>query len=277
LSVLGALDLFRGKPRDAVNDGGRMSLADHFRELRARLMRSCLVLIVALVVAFVFYHQLFDLLLHPYNQARRMLGHGEVSKPIVSGVGGPLMLNFKICGMAALIGTSPYWLYQIWAFILPGLHDNERKWSRVFAAVAGPLFLGGVAVGYWIMPKGLQVLISFTPSSVENLVDIGDYFSFLMRMLLVFGVAFEIPLFVVLLNLAGVLRGATLARYRAWIVVGTFVFAAVATPSTDPFSMLMLAIPMTLLFFVSELIARLVDRRRRREASTWADDEASAI
>ena len=254
-----------------------MSLADHFRELRARLMRSCAFLIVALIVAFVFYHQLYSLLLHPYNQARHMLGHSRVTMPYVSGVAGPLMLQFKICGAAALIGTSPYWLYQIWAFILPGLHPNERKWSRIFAAVAGPLFLAGVAVGYWIMPKGLQVLISFTPSSVQNLVNVDEYFSFLVRMLLVFGVAFEIPLFVVLLNLAGVLRGATLTRYRSWIIVGTFIFAAVATPSTDPFSMLMLAIPMTVLFLISEVVARLVDRRRHREATTWADDEASPI
>ena len=159
-----------------------------------------------------------------------------------------------------MVLTSPYWLYQIWAFIVPGLHANERKWTRVFAAVAGPLFLVGVAVGYYVLPKGLEVLIGFTPSTLTNLVDFGDYFTFITRMLLVFGVAFEIPLFVVLLNLAGVVSGRTLGHYRPWIIVGIFVFAAVATPSTDPFSMLMLAIPMLLLFLVSEVIARVVDR-----------------
>jgi sec-independent protein translocase protein TatC len=279
VSVLGVLDLFRG-PRAAAGEGGRMALADHFRELRARLMRVCLVLVLAIVAAFFFYDQLFDLILHPYNRAREMLGTKAVSTPVITGVGGPLMLQLKMCAAAALVGTSPYWLYQIWAFIVPGLHANERRWTRLFAMVAGPLFLAGVAVGYWILPKGLQVLIGFTPHSVENLVDFSDYFGFVVRMLLVFGIAFEIPLFVILLNLAGVVSGKALGRHRPWIIVGTFVFAAVATPSTDPFSMLMLAVPMTLLFGVSEVVARLVDRRRKRaraEIDAWADDEASPI
>jgi sec-independent protein translocase protein TatC len=122
------------------------------------------------------------------------------------------------------------------------------------------------------------VLIGFTPAHLTNLVPFTGYFSFMVRMLLVFGLAFEIPLFVVLLNLAGVLSGATLAKHRSWIIVGVFVFAAVATPSTDPFSMTMLAIPMTLLFLASELIARVVDRRRGRGGTTYAglpDDTAS--
>jgi len=174
--------------------------------------------------------------------------------------------------------SSPYWLYQIWAFIVPGLHPHEKRWTRLFAAVAGPLFIIGVGVGYYVLPKGLEVLIGFTPIDLTNLVDFGEYFSFMTRMLLVFGVAFEIPLFVVLLNLAGVVSGRTLGNYRPWIIIGTFVFAAVATPSTDPFSMLMLAIPMTALFIVSEMIARLVDRRRNRVSyADLPDDEASDI
>jgi sec-independent protein translocase protein TatC len=114
---------------------------------------------------------------------------------------------------------------------------------------------------------------------VVNLVEFSQYFSFVTRMLLVFGIAFEIPLFVVLLNLAGVLSGRALGQHRPWIVLGTFVFAAIATPSTDPFSMLMLAVPMTVLFLVSEAIARVVDRRRRVADPTlgWADDEPSAL
>ena len=183
-----------------------------------------------------------------------------------------------MCGVAAVIATSPYWLLQIWGFIVPGLHAHERKWTRLFAMVAGPLFILGVAVGYYVLPKGLEVLIGFVPAQLQSLVDFGDYFSFFSRMLLVFGVAFEIPLFVLLLNLAGVVSGRTLGKYRPWIIVGTFVFAAVATPSTDPFSMLMLALPMVLLFMVSEVIARLMDRRRGRQSFDGLDDdEASDI
>jgi sec-independent protein translocase protein TatC len=150
----------------------------------------------------------------------------------------------------------------------------------MFAAVAGPLFLGGVALGYYVLPKGLTVLISFVPHGVTNLVDFGRYFSFEMRMLLIFGIAMEIPLFVVLLNFAGVVSGRALAKYRPWIVIGTMVFAAVATPSTDPFSMLMLAIPMLILFLISEVIARVSDKVRGRGAhrtDQWADDQISPL
>jgi sec-independent protein translocase protein TatC len=189
------------------------------------------------------------------------------------------MLHLKLCGVAAVVLTSPLWLYQIWAFILPGLHDNERKWSRVFAAVAGPLFLIGALVGYLTLPKGLEVLISFTPADLTNLIEFGDYLTFLTRTLLVFGIAFEIPVFVILLNLAGIVSGKALGAHRPWIIIGVFVFAAVATPSTDPFSMLFLAIPMVALFVVSELICRVLDRRRkeRNVLARLDDDELSPL
>ena len=257
-----------------------MALADHFRELRARLLRSVALIFVLLIVAFFFYDQLLDAVLHPYNDAREALGEKVETKAYIKGATGPFMLNIKLCATAALIASSPYWLYQIWAFILPGLHANEKKWTRVFVAVAGPLFLGGVATGYYVLPKGLEVLIGFTPGGLENLVEFGEYYTFLIRMLLVFGVAFEIPLFVVMLNLAGVVSGAALGRHRAWIIIGTFVFAAVATPSTDPISMLFLALPMSVLFLLSEVISRVIDRRRKHasaEEDAWDDDAASPL
>jgi sec-independent protein translocase protein TatC len=278
MSVAGVIGLFRANPQNPVGDDGRMALADHLRELRARLMRSVLVLVLALVVALFFYDQIFEVIYHPYQVAREQLQGKVDTKGIISGAGGPLLLQLKMCGVAAIVVTSPYWLLQIWGFVVPGLHPQERRWTRLFALVAGPLFLAGVAVGYYVLPKGLEVLIGFAPEKLQSLVDFGDYFSFFSRMLLVFGVAFEIPLFVLLLNLAGVVSGRTLGKHRPWIIVGTFVFAAVATPSTDPFSMLMLAIPMTVLFMVSELVARVVDRRRGRDVPDGLDDdEASAL
>lgn len=277
MALRGIIGLFRTTPHSAVGEGGRMALADHFRELRARLFRSILVFLILVVLAFFFYGQLFELLLRPYNHARDLLGAGRVSKPVITGVGGPFMLQIKLCASAALVVSAPFWLYQIWAFVLPGLHPNERKWTRIFVAVAGPLFIAGVATGYWILPKGLHVLLALTPKSVESLVEFNEYFSFVVHLLLLFGVAFEIPLFVVMLNLVGVLSGKTLAQYRPWIIIGVFTFAAVATPSTDPITMCMLAIPMTVLFMISEIVARIVDRRRAAAVPTWADDEASPI
>jgi sec-independent protein translocase protein TatC len=281
VSIVGVVDVLRGKPRNPVGPDGRMALSDHFRELRARLIRSALVLVIAFCVAIAFYDQLLELVQHPYNEAQEALEkRGYDTQAVVNDATGGLLLQMKLCGVVALIAASPYWLYQIWAFILPGLHPKEKKYSRMFAAVAGPLFIGGVALGYYVLPKGLEVLISFVPKGVTNLIDFGRYFSFLMRMLLVFGVAMEIPLFVVLLNFAGVVSGRALAKHRPWIVMGTMVFAAVATPSTDPFSMLMLAIPMLLLFMISEIIARVADRVRGRGAhrtDQWADDQLSPL
>jgi sec-independent protein translocase protein TatC len=272
--------LLSTSPQHPVGPDGRMALSDHLRELRARLIRSVLAVVIIFCVALYFYGDLLDLILVPYNDARERLGSTVQTQAVVNDVTGPLLLQLKLCGVVSVIASAPYWLYQIWAFILPGLHPAERKWSRVFAAIAGPLFFTGVAVGYYVLPKAIEVLIGFTPDNVTNLVEFGKFFSFITRMLLVFGVSFEIPLFVVMLNLAGVVSGKALGRYRPWIIIGTFVFAAVATPSTDPFSMLFLAVPMLVLFVIAEIIARLSDRARGRgEHSTeqWADDEVSPL
>jgi sec-independent protein translocase protein TatC len=277
-SVGWVFDLLRGGPKHAVGPDGRMALTDHLREFRARLIRCALVLVVAFIVALFFYDQLLDFIAEPYRDATATLQDEVDSELVASGITAGLMLQLKLCGVAALVVSAPYWLYQIWAFILPGLHANERKWSRVVAAIAGPLFFAGVALGYYILPKGLSVLIAFVPEDVQNLVDFSAYFSFVTRMLLIFGVSMEIPFFVVLLNLAGVVSGKALGRYRPWIVIGVFVFAAVATPSTDPFSMLLLAIPMLILFLIAEIIARLVDRSRGRGSEVLVgDDEISQL
>lgn len=254
-----------------------MALSDHFREFRARLMRSVLLLIVAVLVALVFFSQLYDLVYGPYEQATANIDNETLST--TTGIGGGLLLYLKLCGFAAVVATAPYWLYQIWAFVLPGLYDREKKMSRVFVAVAGPLFLCGVALGYFTFPKAIEILIGFNPDGITNITDFNDYLTFFTRTLLVFGIAFNIPVFVVLLNIAGVIKGRTLGAHRAWIIVGTFIFAAVATPSADPFTMTFMAVPMVLLFLVSEVFARFNDRRRARRSvnAGLSPDELSPL
>jgi sec-independent protein translocase protein TatC len=255
-----------------------MALSDHLRELRARLLKSVACLIVAFCVGLFFYDQLLDLVARPYNDAQEQINGTVNSELVLNNITAGLMLQLKLAGVAAIVASSPFWLYQIWAFILPGLHPSERKWSRIFAAAAGPLFFAGVATAYYVLPKGIAVLIRFTPDNVQNLVEFTSYFTFVTRMLLVFGVAMMIPLFVVLLNLAGIVSGKAIGRARPWIVIGTMVFAAVATPSTDPFSMLMLGIPMLILFALSEAIARIMDRiRGKRKLAGLEDDEISPL
>ncbi len=280
MSIVGVLRLFRVDPKHPVGPEGQMALADHLRELRARVMIATVTLFVGMVVAWFFYDELNSLLLDPYRRAQETLeAQGVDTDPIVSGIATSLLLQIKISALASVVVTSPIWLYQIWAFIVPGLHPHERRSTKLFAVIAGPLFVAGVATAYYVLPKGMEVLLSFTIADVQSFVELERYLSFLIRMMLVFGVAFEIPLFVVMLNLAGVVSGAALGAYRPWIVLGTFVFAAVATPSTDPFSMIMLAVPMTILFLISEVVARLVDRRRARadHLAGLDDDEQSQL
>ncbi|MBA2558400.1 MAG: twin-arginine translocase subunit TatC [Propionibacteriales bacterium] len=258
-----------------------MTLTAHLRELRTRLFVCVCAVALGFIVAWVFYPQIYDWLRHPLQVAVDNLnaaGSTDI-RLVINNVAGGFMLQTKISLVAAIVLASPVWLYELWAFIMPGLHRTERKWTLIFVAVAGPLFAAGVALGYVVMPKGLQVLLGFTPDDVSNLIDSEHYLSFMLRILLVFGISFEIPLFVVLLNLAGVVRGEHLRRWRSWIVFATFVFAAVATPSTDPITMLLLAIPMTALFLISEGIAHLVDRRRGRsdDYDAYADDEISPL
>lgn len=273
MALSGIARLFVGAPQHPVGADGKMALSDHLRELRARILKSVLVVVLGFALSLAFFEQLLDLVQGPYLAAQEQLPDGA-TQATTSGAGGGLLLYLKLCGLASVVLTSPFWLYQIWAFIVPGLHAREKKWTRVFAAVAGPLFLVGVWLGYVTLPKGLEILIGFNPDDVVNLVDFNDYLTFFSRTLVVFGIAFEIPLFVVMLNLAGVVSGKALASHRSWIIVSTFIFAAIATPSADPFTMTFMAIPMVLLFLVSEQIAKVNDRRRaRRRAEILAGVE----
>ncbi len=278
------LSLRPGKGHPKPPPDGTMTLREHLRELRKRLFISICAILAFLILGWIFYDQVITLLMHPFKEVIRAANPDRQAEihAVINNVAGPFLLKSKVSVAVGIVLASPVWLYQIWAFIMPGLYGNEKKWSRIFASVAGPLFILGVLLGYWVMPKGLHVLLGFTPSDdITNLIDLNHYFMFMVRVLLVFGVAFEIPLFVIMLNLAGVVRARHLKRWRPWIVFGTFVFAAVATPSTDPVTMLLLGIPMAGLFLLSELIAWLVDRRRAGEASVdysdFDDDQASPL
>lgn len=278
MRITGIVGLFVGKPVHPVGADGRMALSDHLRELRARILKIVLVMILGLAGSLVFFDQLYELVYYPINAAKDNLPEGA-NLLTSNGPGAGLLIYFKLCGFASVVLTSPFWLYQIWAFILPGLHPKERRWTRVFAAIAGPLFMAGVVLGFVTLPKGLEILIGFNPEGLTNLVDFDGYLSFFSRTLLVFGIAFEIPLFVVLLNLAGVVSGKALGAHRPWIIVGVFVFAAIATPSADPFTMTLMAGPMVVLFLISEVIARYNDRRRakRNKFAGLSPDEASPL
>jgi sec-independent protein translocase protein TatC len=228
-----------------------------------------------MIVAWFFRYQLLDLLQRPYFQAIADLKvkNPDADTSLVNiNLTSPLTLSLKVSALAGAIVTAPIWLYELWAFIVPGLLAKEKKWTLIFIGVATPVFISGVVVGYVVLPKAITVLLSFTQSGVTNLQDINAYLSFLLRLMLVFGIAFLIPLVVLLLNIVGVIKAKTLSKYRSLVIFGTFVFGAIATPSTDPFSMLALAAPMTLLFLAAEVLAHIHDRRKAREAALAGDD-----
>jgi sec-independent protein translocase protein TatC len=262
------------KPPPLPPDGS-MTLFEHLRELRYRLVVSAVAVIVGMTVAWFFRDDLMNVLRYPYDVAIAQLKakNPNADTLLVNiNITSPLTLAMKVSALAGAIVTAPIWLYQLWAFVVPGLLAKEKKWTLIFLAAATPMFAGGVAVGYIVMPKGIQVLLSFTQDGVSNLQDVNAYLSFLIRIMLVFGLAFLIPLVVLMLNIVGVIKAKQLAKYRTFVIFGTFVFGAVATPSTDPFSMLALAIPMSALFLGAEVIAHILDRRKARRAAAAGSD-----
>lgn len=258
-----------------------MPLVEHLRELRRRLVIATLAILVGTIIGWYIYPQAFDFLKQPYVDGIQPLLERKgfkASLVLNGGVGSAFSFRLKLSLAIGLVLSSPIWLAQLWGFILPALHHNEKRWAFLLTATGAPLFAGGVTVGYLVLPKGIQVLISFAPSSVNVLLSLGDYLNFVIRTVLVFGVAAEIPLVVVMLNRLGIVSARQLARARPWTIIGIFVFAAVATPSTDPLTMLFLALPMTVLYLVSEVIAKLTDRRKARAApDELDDDEASPL
>lgn len=258
-----------------------MPLVGHLRELRRRLVIAVLAILVGTIVGWVVYPAIFEFIKQPYvNGIAPLLERKGFDATLVlnGGVGSAFSFQLKLSLVIGLVLASPVWIAQIWGFILPALHRNEKRWAFLLTATGAPLFAGGIAVGYLVLPKGIQVLIGFAPESVDVLLSLGDYLNFLVRTLLVFGIAAEIPLVVVMLNRLGIVSAAQLAKARPWTVIGIFVFAAIATPSTDPLTMLFLAGPMTVLYFISELIAKLTDRRRAKAVPTeLADDELSSL
>ena len=244
-------------------------------------MVAVLAILIGSIVGWIIYPEAFEFLKQPYVDgiAPLLERRGFDATLVLSGgVGSAFSFRLKFALVIGLVISSPIWIAQIWAFILPALHHNERRWAYLLTAVGAPLFAGGVAVGYLVLPKGIEVLVSFAPDSVDVLLTLGDYLNFVVRTVLVFGIAAQIPVVVVMLNRLGVVSGRQLAKARPWTVIGIFVFAAIATPSTDPLTMLFLAVPMTILYLVSEVIARVTDRRKAKAVpAEMPDDEASPL
>jgi sec-independent protein translocase protein TatC len=260
-----------------------MTLVEHLRELRRRLFVCVVAVAIGSVVGWVYYTQIFDFLRHPVDEVvTQARSQGKDVRLVISGVADAFTLQLKISCMFGLVAASPVWVYELWRFITPGLHRNERRWAALFVGTTVPLFLSGVALAYVVLPKGLDILFGFTPAHVGNYVPVDHYLSFLVRMMLVFGLGFLLPVFLIALNAVGLLPASRLIGWWRQIVLFVVIFAAIATPTGDPINLSLLAVPMLLLVFAAVGIAWLNDRRRRRRGSepdygALDDDEASTI
>jgi sec-independent protein translocase protein TatC len=263
-----------------------MSLIAHLTELRNRIAKSLLVIAIGTAVAFWWYqHGLGAFIRAPYCDLPAHLRYGGGQHGcglLITDVFGGVFIRLKVAFLAGVVLSAPLWLYQLWAFITPGLRRNERRYAVGFVTASSALFAGGAVLAYLFLGAGLRVLLGLAGNGVVVALTAQDYIGFVLSMLIAFGVSFELPLILVALNLVGVLRHETLAKGRRWIFFLTIVFAAVITPTQDPFTMLAMAGPMIVLFEVAIQIARIVDRRRaRREAVEHfhdvPDDEPSPL
>lgn len=264
-----------------------MTLIEHLYELRRRLGWAILCVVLGGVVGFVWFawapfhiFTLGDLLKFPYC-AIPAQPHGPrvqfgAECTLLATAPFEIFLTRMEVGIAAgAVVTAPLWLYQIWAFITPGLYTKERKFALIFVASASLLFACGAVLAYFVVPAGLRVLLGAGGDTFATALTGDKYISFVLNMLVIFGVSFELPLLVIMLNQIGVLSYARLKQWRRGLVFGLFVFAAVATPGNDPFSMLALALALTALFELAIQVTRVHDRRKaKREAEAEAELEA---
>ena len=252
-------------------DHSRMTLAEHLHELRSRLIKVVLAVLVCSMFSFAFREQILDFLLFPLTDVN------PDTALLITDPTETLALAMKLSGYTGILLAMPVILWQLWRFITPGLYAHEKRLAIPVVGSALALFFLGAGLAYWTMPRALEFLQGIIPNDdIEYLYSPEKYSMFAVYMMVAFGVGFEFPIILVALQAVGVVEPATLSKGRPYAIVTIFVLVAVITPSGDPISLLALALPMILFYEIAIIIGKLVARRRRRKEAAEASAEASA-
>lgn len=251
-----------------------MSLSAHLIELRKRLMFAAIALVVGMVVAFIITDPIIHWITGPIREIAEKRGD-DFSALNFGTVTSAFDMRMRIAFSIGLFLSAPVWLWQVWAFIMPGLTRKEIRYTVGFVAAAIPLFFAGAYVGVLVVPHVIEVMWGFTPEGGVNFYQAAEYYDFVFKLMIVIGVSFVLPVFLVALNLAGIMSGrAILKGWRVAVLIAT-IFAAVATPAADVISMLMLGGILVVLFFAAAGLSMLFDRRKAKRATKlFAEDTA---
>jgi sec-independent protein translocase protein TatC len=243
-------------------DDGRMALMEHLTELRDRLIKVVIAVVIGMVISFALYPQIFDLLIGPYREIATENNSIADGKLLILDPLEGFGVRMRLAAYGGIALAMPVILWQIWRFVTPGLYAHERRLAIPFVASALALFVTGAALAYYTLPRALEFLITIGGDDLISAFSPGKYFSLITYMMLAFGIGFEFPILLIFLQMAGVLSVEQLRKGRRYAIVGITILVAVITPSGDPISLLMLSVPMVIFYEISIIAGRVIARRR---------------
>ena len=256
------------RPSD-VTDQSAMTMMEHLREFRTRIVRCALAVAVCAIVAYFFYDQIYNFLTEPFCKAAKNTEQTTCQLYFLD-LTSPFATKLRVSGYSGLLLASPVVFYQIWAFIAPALYRKEKRWATAFVGSSVVLFLLGAALAFYSMPA-IFTWLAQQAGSAQIQTVVAQYLSLLTVMVVAFGVAFEFPLLLVVLQLLGVVQPATLAQYRRHAIVAIVAVVAIITPGGDPISLMVLSVPLIIFYEMSIFISRIVLRRRETPRQPQAD------